>query len=872
MDNDYRPKHNRLFHGEMAKQHKVVRWQKVEAPKNPFEAAASCRRPAKVPRTNVTPPTRDPVAREPESVLGTVPDNPTHTPVVLTCNSETMKTLSSCSVDHRKQSSSSKHVLRTIDTPYQPRDPKSFKDRGWKSRPFQPSWFDDEDWKTWLHYDQEKDAAFCFTCIKAVKDNLLSKRNAETAFISTGYKNWSDAATKGRGFDKHNRSESHREAHQRVHLIPRQCQDVGEQLSFAHLEEKSANRQALLKILSNVRFLARQALPLRGDGDGSNSNFTQLYLLREEDNPVLKKWRTEKKTDKYTHSTIQNEMMQIMALRILREVAGNIRKADFYAMMCDEATDAANTSQLVICLRWVDDDLVAHDEHIGLKDMADTSAESIVRELKDVLLRMNLKLNKCRGQCYDGCSTMSGHKNGVVVRIKEDEKRALYTHCYAHSLNLAVGDTMKTSKLLNDTIDTTFELTKLVKKSPKRDAKLKSIKNKIVPDCESDGDDDGDPFERLIKSPTIILFCPTRWTVRGDCLKGVIENYDELQELWDWSLDNVSDTEMKARIRGISSHTREFAYCFGIHLAATLLAHTDNLSKTLQAAQLSAMEAQNIARLTVLTLQSIRTDEHFDLFYAKVQKFAKDHGVSQPSLPRKRNASQKTMDSFCVSNSKSKSAPYHPETPQDDYRRKYYEALDLIIACVKNRFDQEDYEMYARCEQLLLKAVRKEDYSEELKAVTSFYGGDFKRDVLDTQLKTLPFVFSNLGDATTIYDLRVRVQELSKGAKLLISEVIKLLKLIIVMPATNAVSERSFSAMRRLHTYLRTNMSQNRLNHTMVLHVHKEKTDALSMVSIANHFIEGSEHRRSIFGKFEDVDLRSKTVPVKSCGVNVNLI
>ena len=68
-------------------------------------------------------------------------------------------------------------------------------------------------------------------------------------------------------------------------------------------------------------------------------------------------------------------------------------------MMCDEATDVKNVSQHVVCLRWVDENLNAHDEFIGLKDMPSTDADSIVRELKDVPLRMRLKLEKCRGQC-----------------------------------------------------------------------------------------------------------------------------------------------------------------------------------------------------------------------------------------------------------------------------------------------------------------------------------------------------------------------------------------------------------------------------------------------------------------------------------------
>ena len=75
---------------------------------------------------------------------------------------------------------------------------------------------------------------------------------------------------------------------------------------------------------------------------------------------------------------------------------------------------------------------------------------------------------------------MTGHRNGVVAQIKEEEKRALYTHCYVHSLNLAIGDTLKNSALLNHTIDKTFELTKLVKKSAKKDSKLKEIQNSFA--------------------------------------------------------------------------------------------------------------------------------------------------------------------------------------------------------------------------------------------------------------------------------------------------------------------------------------------------------------------------------------------------------
>ena len=54
--------------------------------------------------------------------------------------------------------------------------------------------------------------------------------------------------------------------------------------------------------------------------------------------------------------------------------------------MCDEATDVKNVSELVVCLLWVDNELEAHDEFIGLKNMPNTGGDSIVRELKDILL------------------------------------------------------------------------------------------------------------------------------------------------------------------------------------------------------------------------------------------------------------------------------------------------------------------------------------------------------------------------------------------------------------------------------------------------------------------------------------------------------
>ena len=73
----------------------------------------------------------------------------------------------------------------------------------------------------------------------------------------------------------------------------------------------------------------------------------------------------------------------------------------------------------------------------------------------------------------------------------------------------------------------------------------------------------------------------------------------------------------------------------------------------------------------------------------------------------------------------------------------------------------------------------------------------------------------------------------NQSQKLSLPEVTKIKKLFLVLTATNAASERSFSAMKRIKMYLRNTTSGNQLNHPMLLHVHCKKTDQLNMIEIA---------------------------------------
>lgn len=308
---------------------------------------------------------------------------------------------------------------------------------------------------------------------------MESDRCLERTFISIGFSNWKDAATK---FCKDEGSQCHKDAVQMTTTLPATTRDVGEMLSSQLAREREEHRKKFLKLLSNARFLSRQGLAFCGDGDESDSNFIRLIHLRsEDDSATLKDWMKQK-TNKYTSHDMQNEMVKVMALRILREIVGTLQDATFFTVMVNETTDVSNLEQGVLVLRWMSEKFEVFEEFVGLYEVASTGAEIIYGVITDVFQRLNLAISKVRGQYYDGTATMSGKKFGVVTRLREAEPRAVFTHCYGHSPNLACADTIKRCKLMQDALDTTREIIKLIKKSPARDAIFTRLKEEMGSD------------------------------------------------------------------------------------------------------------------------------------------------------------------------------------------------------------------------------------------------------------------------------------------------------------------------------------------------------------------------------------------------------
>ena len=113
-------------------------------------------------------------------------------------------------------------------------------------RSFQRQWFDR--WSR-LYYDEDRDLAFCFTCVVAYQNNHLQYAHClEHTFISSGFSNRKDATTK---FAKQEGSRCHKDSVLKTITLPATTSDVGEMLSSQLAKERHTSSR-------------RNTRPLRG--------------------------------------------------------------------------------------------------------------------------------------------------------------------------------------------------------------------------------------------------------------------------------------------------------------------------------------------------------------------------------------------------------------------------------------------------------------------------------------------------------------------------------------------------------------------------------------------------------------------------------
>ena len=175
-----------------------------------------------------------------------------------------------------------------------------------------------------------------------------------------------------------------------------------------------------------------------------------------------------------------------------------------------------------------------------------------------------------------------------------------------------------------------------------------------------------------------------------------------LISLWHESHGHNLEPELRGPIIGVKSYMDTFNYFYGV----------TKLELVLRKPSTTACHGKKVAELTLVTLNYLRSDEIFYLTRDKVLKDANTLQLTEASLLRKRKKPAKILfenETFC--------------------RYIYFNVIDTVVSCVKDRFAQAVYQfsrniaqlLYKRCEEVWNFQVTKSSYETELSKMASHF-------------------------------------------------------------------------------------------------------------------------------------------------------
>ena len=149
----------------------------------------------------------------------------------------------------------------------------------------------------------------------------MPKKKGHHAFIIGGFCNCKKAKM---SFKKHERGQMHKEACLKLHALHQPS--VTAQLS-KELETEN--------VLTSLKLLTRQRLPICGHTD-EESYLVQLLECRAEDAEGFQTWVN---SGRYLLHEIMNEIIELMAHHILRNLIADIKMAKWFSIIADETQD-----------------------------------------------------------------------------------------------------------------------------------------------------------------------------------------------------------------------------------------------------------------------------------------------------------------------------------------------------------------------------------------------------------------------------------------------------------------------------------------------------------------------------------------------------
>lgn len=675
-----------------------------------------------------------------------------------------------------------------------------------RSRSFQHSWL--KKYKG-LVYSPTLNGGICIYC-------ALFAKNMEAVLVSKPYtKNYHKASSiladhfvgkDGKGKNYHVVAMGHAENF--ISVVAGSQQPVNVQLNKHAQAKIEQNKEKLKSIVKTVVFCGKQNVPLRGHRDDSqylsdtkhnSGNFQKLLEFRIDagDKVLQEHLQTASKCATYRSKTTQNELIHICGEFIRNKIIKEVEQARFYSISADEVADQANHEQLSLVLRFVDAKNDIRTEFMGFLYCESTTGESLANLIVAKLEEWGIPLANCRGQTYDGAGNMSGTHRGVAARILAQNNKAIYTHCASHKLNLAVVKAISLPNARN-MMDTADKIVRFYNFSPKRQLNLEDWIEELH----------GDDRKHTKKLKEM---CKTRWVQRHDALNVFVSLFtsiaNSLEDIMlhprEWNVTSVSNA------RSLLAAMTQFQFIAALHTTRAILAYVQHISTSLQSNTKEMISAVTEIERVIRTLEEQRQNvDHFhqDLYKAMVAT-ATSVNV-QPAAPRIVNRQRHRTN-----------AP--AENVEEYYKRNVcIPMMDEIIQALKDRFGQQQMDCI-KAFKIIPSIIKGSDRHEVETNVLAFSGTH--RDDLPSpdNMKAELHIWINRWSGQDMENPpQTAAAALNVTDQAFFPNIYTLLKLLCTTGVTSCECERSISALRRLETYLRTTMSQDRINGLALMHVH----------------------------------------------------
>lgn len=286
-------------------------------------------------------------------------------------------------------------------------------------------------------------------------------------------------------------------------------------------------------------------------------------------------------------------------------------------------------------------------------------------------------------------------------------------------------------------------------------------------------------------------------------------------------------SEAGAKANGYVEKIYSFDFYFLLKILINIFVNIEVLNTNIQKVNINIADAMKKINCLIETLQTQRNN--FENLWEQIDTEKNNFNIEEPVLPRKRKLPLK------LGGSKNQ---HYSNSPEDLYRCLYYEIIDTCIQSINNRFNSNGIKRAKDIEAFLLQNNNTEVFQEN-------YNRDFDTERLYLHKKmffdsTRRQNFHSVSEIASHFNENVHLKDL-------FSEYFKALKLFFTIPVTSCTSERSFSNLRRLKTFLRTTMTDARLNDCVILNLYKDIVREIDHSEIANIIIQRNTQRRNMF-------------------------